>query len=44
MKIAAWNERRLMRDLYDMYQYASAMKVQPDTETLRMRKSSKNKA
>lgn len=36
-KLAAWNERRLMRDLYDIYQYATAMKIQPDSSTLKSR-------
>jgi hypothetical protein len=36
-KIAAWNERRLMRDLYDIYQYAIAMKILPDSVTLQTR-------
>ena len=33
-KIAAWNERELMRDLYDIYQYESLFKVVPQMDIL----------
>ena len=33
-KLAAWNERRLMRDLYDAYFLFTVMAVQPDFEVL----------
>lgn len=33
-KIAAWNERELMRDLYDVYQYESLFKADPKMEIL----------
>ena len=36
-KIAAWNERELMRDLYDIYQYESLFKVKPQIDILQMR-------
>ena len=36
-KIAAWNERELMRDLYDIYQYESLFKVKPRMDVLQMR-------
>lgn len=36
-KIAAWNERELMRDLYDIYQYESLFKVKPRMDILQMR-------
>lgn len=36
-KIAAWNERELMRDLYDIYQYESLFKVNPRMDILKMR-------
>ena len=36
-KIAAWNERELMRDLYDIYQYESLFKVKPRMDILLMR-------
>lgn len=36
-KIAAWNERELSRDLYDIYQYESLFKTRPDLETLNLR-------
>ena len=35
-KMAAWNERRLIRDIYDIWFYLS-MNVRPDRETLRKR-------
>jgi len=35
-KMAAWNERRLIRDLYDIWFYLQ-MQVVPDAETLRSR-------
>jgi predicted nucleotidyltransferase component of viral defense system len=36
-KIAAWNERELLRDLFDMYQYKTILRVKPNLETLRQR-------
>ncbi len=36
-KIGAWNERRLLRDLYDMYFWFSVQKINPDRETLERR-------
>ena len=36
-KIAAWNERELMRDLYDVYQYESLFKAEPQMEILHKR-------
>ena len=36
-KIAAWNERELMRDLYDIYQYESLFKVSPRMDILQTR-------
>ncbi len=33
-KLAAWNERRLLRDLYDIYFISARLGVQPDLETL----------
>lgn len=36
-KIAAWNERRLLRDLYDCYFLASHAGASPDLETLDLR-------
>ena len=33
-KIAAWNERELMRDLYDIYIYESLFRIKPDIEIL----------
>jgi predicted nucleotidyltransferase component of viral defense system len=36
-KIAAWNERELLRDLFDMYQYRAMLKVEPNLEILRKR-------
>ena len=33
-KIAAWNERELMRDLYDVYQYESLFRTAPNMEIL----------
>ncbi len=33
-KIAAWNERELMRDLYDIYQYESLFKSTPRVNIL----------
>jgi len=33
-KLAAWNERRLMRDLYDAYFLSTVMAVQPDVQGL----------
>lgn len=38
-KIAAWNERRLLRDLYDIYYWYAIIKVSPDVETLKSRLS-----
>jgi hypothetical protein len=36
-KLAAWNERRLLRDLYDVYYLASRLGATPDLPTLRRR-------
>ena len=36
-KIAAWNERELMRDLYDIYQYESLFRISPRMDILQMR-------
>jgi predicted nucleotidyltransferase component of viral defense system len=36
-KIAAWNERRLVRDLYDIYYFYKTLLVLPDALTLEMR-------
>jgi predicted nucleotidyltransferase component of viral defense system len=36
-KIAAWNERELLRDLFDVYQYKAMLKVKPKLEILRQR-------
>jgi predicted nucleotidyltransferase component of viral defense system len=36
-KIAAWNERALLRDLFDVYQYKAMLNVKPDLEILRER-------
>ena len=36
-KIAAWNERELARDLYDVYQYESLFKAVPRMDVLLMR-------
>lgn len=36
-KLAAWNERRLLRDLYDVYYFAARLRVRPDMEALRLR-------
>ena len=36
-KIAAWNERRLMRDLYDCYFMVEVLAVHPHIQTLRER-------
>lgn len=36
-KLAAWNERRLYRDLYDVYYIHEIMGVKPDIETLKAR-------
>ena len=36
-KIAAWTERELMRDLYDMYQYESIFRVKPQMDILKAR-------
>lgn len=38
-KIAAWNERRLLRDLYDIYYWYAVVGVLPDLETLTSRLS-----
>ena len=39
-KIAAWNERRLLRDLYDIYYFLSTQNVTPDWDVLNARLSS----
>lgn len=36
-KLAAWNERHLVRDLFDLYFYYSRVRVMPDTTVLRER-------
>lgn len=36
-KIAAWNERELMRDLFDIYQYETLFGLTPDMGTLQKR-------
>ncbi len=36
-KLAAWNERRLMRDLYDVYFFYKSLKRLPDLPTLKKR-------
>lgn len=33
-KLAAWNERRLLRDLYDIFYFLNTHKLQPDWNTL----------
>lgn len=38
-KIAAWNERRILRDLYDIYFWYGVQKVFPDLEILKERLS-----
>jgi predicted nucleotidyltransferase component of viral defense system len=36
-KIAAWNERELLRDLFDIYQYKAILRTEPDLEALQKR-------
>ncbi len=36
-KLAAWNERRLYRDLYDVYYIFEILGIKPDLETLKIR-------
>lgn len=36
-KLAAWNERRLLRDLYDVYYLGARLGAAPDVATLRQR-------
>jgi len=36
-KIAAWNERELLRDLFDIYQYKAILRVEPNLEILQKR-------
>lgn len=36
-KVAAWNERRLLRDLYDIYYLVARLDVRPDLDALRAR-------
>ena len=36
-KIAAWNERELLRDLFDIYQYKAILRVEPDLKILQKR-------
>ena len=38
-KIAAWNERRLLRDLYDIYFWFSVQRIWPDRDVLEQRLS-----
>ncbi len=38
-KIAAWNERRLLRDVYDMYFWFSVQNILPDINILKQRLS-----
>lgn len=41
-KLAAWNERRLLRDLYDVYFYRARLRILPDPDTLKARLSNVN--
>jgi hypothetical protein len=36
-KLAAWNERRLLRDLYDVYFLVARLDIRPDLDALRAR-------
>jgi len=36
-KIAAWNERELLRDLFDIYQYKAILRVEPNLKILQKR-------
>jgi len=36
-KIAAWNERELLRDLFDIYQYKAVLRVKPNLKILQKR-------
>jgi hypothetical protein len=36
-KLAAWNERRLLRDLYDLYYFVARLDVRPEMDALRER-------
>jgi len=36
-KIAAWNERELLRDLFDIYQHKAILRVEPNLEILQKR-------
>jgi predicted nucleotidyltransferase component of viral defense system len=36
-KIAEWNERELLRDLFDIYQYKAILRVKPNLEILQKR-------
>lgn len=36
-KIAAWNERELLRDLFDIYQYRAILRVEPNLKILQKR-------
>jgi hypothetical protein len=38
-KLAAWNERRLLRDLYDAYFWCARVRAVPDLQVLRLRLS-----
>ncbi len=38
-KIAAWNERELLRDLFDIYQYKAILRVEPNLKILQKRLS-----
>jgi len=41
-KMAAWNERGLMRDLYDIYYFYTRLKIKPDLDVLKKRLSKIN--
>ena len=41
-KLAAWNERHLMRDMYDIYFLAERIGARPDVEVLKQRLSATN--
>ena len=36
-KLAAWNERRLLRDIYDIYYYYSILNITPNISVLKKR-------
>jgi len=41
-KLAAWNERRLLRDIYDCYYWYAIVRVHPDLKTLNERLAAVN--